>query len=97
MYDDTKFVEAVRSYIHVVTHYFAAKSEIWFALVMKPVHGVKDVVGRMEFTEGRGAIHRHWLGKMNNRSVATWNPHSKLWLVRLTLQDEDFISINNDF
>lgn len=74
MDNDAKFVEAARSYIHVVTHYFAAKSEIWFALVMKPVHGVKDVVGRMEFTEGRGAIHGHWLGEMKNRSVATWEP-----------------------
>lgn len=40
MNDDDAFVKAVQTYKHLVTHYFAAKIEIWMALYMRPVFGV---------------------------------------------------------
>ena len=74
MTDDVKFAEAVQSYLQVTTHFFAAKMEIWLAYVMKEVHGVTDVVGAMEFAEGRGAIHFHLLCRMMNPAVELWEP-----------------------
>ena len=48
--------------------------EIWLDYVMKEVHGVTDVVGAMEFAEGRGAIHFHMLCRMMNHVVEQWEP-----------------------
>ena len=59
MTNDAAFVRAVQSYKHVVTHYFAAKTEIWMAPYMKPVFGVTGGNLANEFAASRGAIHCH--------------------------------------
>ena len=53
MTDDTAFVDAVQMYKNVVTHYFAAKTEIWMALFMKPVFGVTGRSLENEFAKSR--------------------------------------------
>lgn len=59
MTDDKSFVSAVQTYKHVVTQYFAAKTEIWMTLFMKPVFGVTGGNLVNEFAKARGAIHFH--------------------------------------
>ena len=59
MTDDRAFVDAVQRYKHVVTHYFASKTEIWMALYMKPVFGVVGGSLANEFAPSRGCIHFH--------------------------------------
>ena len=59
MTDDRLFVDAVQRYKHVVTHYFASKTEIWMALYMKPVFGVVGGSLANEFAPSRGCIHFH--------------------------------------
>ena len=61
MVDDAKFALAVQSYPQVVTHFFAAKTELWLTLVMNPLFGVTEVGGAYENAGGRGAIHTHLL------------------------------------
>ena len=70
MDDDAKFALAVQSYPQVVTHFFAAKVELWLTLVMKPLCGVSDVGGAFENAGGRGAIHTHLLGLMRHLAMA---------------------------
>ena len=57
--NDADFVKAVQKYKHVVTHYFAAKTEIWMALFMKEVYGVTGGNLSNEFAPSRGCIHFH--------------------------------------
>ena len=59
--DDATFNDAVQKYKHVVTHYLAAKMEIWMALFMKPVYNVDGGLLTFEFAKTRGAIHFHSL------------------------------------
>ena len=59
MTNNAAFVTAVQSYKHVVTHYFIAKTEIWMALYMKPVFGVRGGNLANKFASSRGAIHFH--------------------------------------
>ena len=73
MQDDTKFAVAVQLYPHVVTHYFATKTEIWLSLFTTELYGVKDASAAYEFSGGRGAIHTHLLALMENRAVEDWN------------------------
>ena len=61
MVDDAKFALAVQIYPQVVTHFFAAKTEMWLTLVMKPLFGVTEVGRAYENAGGRGAIHTHLL------------------------------------
>ena len=44
MDDNSKCVEILRSYIHVVTHSFVDKTKMWSVSVRKPIHGVIDVL-----------------------------------------------------
>jgi hypothetical protein len=37
---DTSFSKAAHTYKNVVTHYFASKVEVWYALVLKPILGI---------------------------------------------------------
>ena len=57
--NNSAFVRAVQTYKNVVTHYFAAKTEIWMALYMKPVFGVTGGNLANKFAVSRGAIHFH--------------------------------------
>ena len=57
--EDDKFREAVSKYKQIVTHYFACKTETWFASVLGPVLGLVDALWRYEFAKTRGAIHFH--------------------------------------
>ena len=59
--DDAEFSIALQKYKNIVTHYHAAKVEIWMGLFMKPVHDVEDGVLSFEFSPSRGAIHFHSL------------------------------------
>ena len=52
MYNDSKFAVAVQLYPHVVTHYFATKTEIWISLFMMVLYGLKDVSTGYEFSGG---------------------------------------------
>ena len=58
--DDT-FIDAVQKYKTVVTHYLAAKMEIWMGHFMKPVYEVDGGQLVFEFAKSRGAIHFHSL------------------------------------
>ena len=42
--NDVDFNAAVQKYKNLVTHYLGSKIDIWFALFMKPVHGVDGSV-----------------------------------------------------
>ena len=55
--DDNTFIDAVQKYKTIVTHYLAAKMEIWMGLFMKPVYGVDGGQLVFEFAKSRGAIH----------------------------------------
>ena len=59
--DDSVFIDAVQKYKTIVTHYLAAKMEIWMGLFMKPVYGVDGGQLVFEFAKSRGAIHFHSL------------------------------------
>ena len=61
LFDDITFIDAVQKYKTIVTHYLAAKMEIWMGLFMKPVYGVDGGQLVFEFTKSRGAIHFHSL------------------------------------
>ena len=69
MTDDSAFVEAVQTYKNVVTHYFAAKTEIWMALFMSPVFGVEGGNLSMEFAKSRGCIHFHSVLQAAHRAL----------------------------
>ena len=58
---DVDFNAAVQSYKTIVTHYLAAKMEIWFSLFMKHVHGVGSGVLSFEFAASRGVINYYSL------------------------------------
>ena len=73
MHDDAKFAVAVQLYPHVVTHFFASKSEIWLSVFMMELYGLKDASAAYEFSGGRGAIHTHLLALMENHAVDEWN------------------------
>ena len=78
MTDDAKFALAVQSYPQVVTHFFAAKTELWLTLVMKPLFGLTEVGGAFENATGRGAIHTHLLGRMVHPAMALVSEAIKL-------------------
>ena len=59
--DDITFIDAVQKYKTIVTHYLAAKMEIWIGLFMKPVYGVDGGQLVFEIAKSRGAIHFHSL------------------------------------
>ena len=69
MTDDSKFAQAVQLYPQVVTHFFAAKTELWLTQVMKPLYGLEEVASKNEHAGGRGAIHFHLLGLMKSEYV----------------------------
>ena len=69
MTNDADFVKAVQKYKHVVTHYFAAKTEIWMALFMKEVYGVTGGNLANEFAPSRGCIHFHAVLQAANRAL----------------------------
>ena len=69
MTDDKAFVDAVQTYKNVVTHYFAAKTEIWMALFMSPVFGVDGGNLAMEFAKSRGCIHFHSVLQAAHRAL----------------------------
>ena len=69
MTDDKAFVEAVQTYKNIVTHYFAAKTEIWMALFMSPVFGVDGGNLAMEFAKSRGCIHFHSVLQAAHRAL----------------------------
>ena len=69
MTNDKAFVEAVQTYKNVVTHYFAAKTEIWMALFMSPVFGVDGGNLAMEFAKSRGCIHFHSVLQAAHRAL----------------------------
>ena len=69
MTDDAAFVKAVQKYKHVVTHYFAAKTEIWMALFMKEVYGVTGGNLAHEFAPSRGCIHFHSVLQASHRAL----------------------------
>ena len=73
MTDDKAFVEAVQTYKNVVTHYFAAKTEIWMALFMSPVFGVDGGNLAMEFAKSRGCIHFHSVLQAAHRALRVGN------------------------
>ena len=60
---------AVRKYKHVVTHFLAAKMEIWMSLFMYPVYGFKNGNLSIEFATQRGGIHFHTPGALKNRII----------------------------
>ena len=49
----------MQTYKQVVTHYLAAKMEIWMSKFMAPVYGVTGGNVSFEFAKSRGAIHYH--------------------------------------
>ena len=52
-----------------VQEFFQKRVEIWLEKVGKPVFGIKYYWGRFEFAKGRGQIHLHLLGIVENRKV----------------------------
>ena len=69
MTNDADFVKAVQKYKHVVTHYFAAKTEIWMALFMKEVYGVTGGNLSNKFAPSRGCIHFHSVLQAAHRAL----------------------------
>ena len=61
MQNDASFHEAIHSYKTVVTHFLAAKMELWFILFASKVYDIDHVMATMEFGSCRGAIHFHSL------------------------------------
>lgn len=57
--DDKAFFLAANRYKQVVTHYFACKTETWFATFLVPVLLLLDYMRANEFAKSRGAIHFH--------------------------------------
>ena len=78
MTDNAQFALAVQSYPQVVTHFFAAKTELWLTLLMKPLIGLRDVGGAYKNAGGRGAIHTHMLGRMAHPAMALVSQAIKL-------------------
>lgn len=60
--DDATFQNAVRDYKHVVTHFFACKTETWISNFLVPVIGLQAFSLVYEFAKSRGAIHFHGCG-----------------------------------
>ena len=73
MHNDTKFSVAVQLYPHIVTHFFATKSEIWLSVFMMELYGLKDTSAAYRFSGGRRAIHTHLLTLIEDRAVEEWN------------------------
>ncbi|KAL7537702.1 hypothetical protein ACHAXR_008006, partial [Thalassiosira sp. AJA248-18] len=73
--DQSAFTAAVQSYKQIVTHYFASKLEIWFALFMKPVMGVDQTTLSKEFAPTRGGIHTHSTNTSSHPAVAKFQEY----------------------
>ena len=69
--DDSQFSQAVNKYRQVVSHYLAAKMELWMAMFMKPVFGVQDSNVVFEFAKSRGCIHYHMPCTLENEYMDT--------------------------
>jgi hypothetical protein len=67
---DAVFSKAAHTYKNIVTHYFASKIEVWYALILKPLFGIDMGLLVHEFQTGRGAIHCH---------VAAYSNHESTW------------------
>ena len=61
MTNNAQFVLVVHTYKYVVINYFAAKTEVWMALLMHPVFGVTGGNLANKFAPSMGAIHYHML------------------------------------
>ena len=59
--DDEAFSTAIQRYKQVVTHYHQAKTEVWYALVMKETYNMDSVIYANENASSCGAIHSHGL------------------------------------
>jgi hypothetical protein len=59
--NDAIFSKHSHTYKNVVTHYFAAKVELWYTLVLQPLLGIDICTLVHEFQSSRGAIHSHCL------------------------------------
>jgi hypothetical protein len=67
---DAAFSKAAHTYKNIVTHYFASKIEVWYALILKPLFGIDMALLVHEFQTGRGAIHC---------PVAAYSNHDSTW------------------
>jgi hypothetical protein len=68
--NDAIFSMHSQKYKTVVTHYFAAKVELWYPLVLQPLLGIDICTLVHEFQSGRGAIHSHLLAYSDDQP---WN------------------------
>ena len=68
--DDKVFALAVQTYKQVVTHYLAAKMEIWMTKFMASVYGVTGGNIAIEFAKSRGAIHYHSVLYSRHRAMS---------------------------
>ena len=59
--DGPFFREKMQQYKQLVTHFFAAKTEIWFDTFLVYIFGLREFDLRFEFAKSRGAIHFHAL------------------------------------
>jgi PIF1 helicase. len=72
--NDAIFSMHSQKYKTVVTHYFAAKVELWYTLVLQPLLGIDICTFVHEFQSGRGAIHSHSLAYSEDQP---WNEEIK--------------------
>ena len=66
--DDKVYNAVMHDYKTVVTHFFAAKSEMWLSHFLRPVHGIEEFSSTKEFAKSRGAIHLHGVGYGNSEA-----------------------------
>jgi hypothetical protein len=83
---DNAFSKAAHTYKNVVTHYFASKVEVWYALVLYPLLGIDLAMLVHEFQTSRGAIHCHVSGYSSHEE--SWQQiNDELFKYSITLHD----------